>query len=104
MNAACDRGASEAPAPFDVAFLDADKASYCEYLDLLLPLMRQGGLIIADNIVRGGAVMDPSTGDQNAIGAARFNEHAASHPGLESVGIQLVGKKGHDGIAVLRVL
>jgi len=73
--------------PFDMVFIDADKTSYSEYMELAIPLMRPGGLLIADNIVRGGAVIDPPSDDENAIGANAFNRKLAADHRVESVGI-----------------
>jgi len=88
--------------PFDLVFLDADKLNYTNYLDGALKLVRPGGLIIADNVIREGAVLDPATTDESAIGAARFNAALAAHPRLEAIVLQQVGIKGHDGLAIAR--
>ncbi len=88
---------------FDLAFLDADKVNYPAYLDWSLKLVRPGGLILADNVVRGGKVLRPA-GDKNAEGAAAFNAKLAADPRCESVVVQQVGSKGHDGLAIARVL
>ncbi len=92
-----------AGAPFDLVFLDADKISYPLYLDWALQLTRPGGLILADNVVRGGRVLDPPPGDTSAEGAAAFNAKLAAEPRLESLVLQQVGRKGHDGLAIARV-
>ena len=88
---------------FDMVFLDANKDHYPAYLKQAIRLTRPGGLIVADNVVREGAVLEPSKVDPNAIGAAAFNQALASHPGLEAIVLQQVGIKGHDGLAVARV-
>ncbi|WP_300376499.1 O-methyltransferase [Henriciella sp.] len=88
---------------FDMVFLDANKDGYPAYLRQALRLTRPGGLIAADNVVREGAVLQPSKVDPNAIGAAAFNQALASHPQLEAIILQQVGIKGHDGLAVARV-
>lgn len=88
---------------FDMVFLDANKDGYPAYLKQALRLTRPGGLIVADNVVREGAVLQPSKVDPNAIGAAAFNQALASHPQLEAIILQQVGIKGHDGLAVARV-
>lgn len=89
-------------APFDLVFLDADKANYPAYLDWSVRLARPGALILADNVVRQGKVLDPA-GDENARGAAEFNAKLAANPRLEAIAIQQVGPKGHDGLALARV-
>jgi len=94
--------ASDAP-PFDLVFLDADKTNYVPYLEWSLKLTRPGGLIVADNVIRKGAVMDPDPGDASAVGAAAFNRALAAEPRLEAIILQQVGEKGHDGLAIARV-
>jgi len=89
--------------PFDLVFLDADKGNYPAYLDWSLRLLRRGGLILADNVVRAGAVLAPN-GDASAEGAAAFNAKLAADPRCESVVTQQIGAKGHDGMAIARVL
>ncbi len=89
-------------APFDLVFLDADKVNYPAYLDWSVKLARPGALILADNVVRKGRVLDPA-GDENAQGAADFNAKLAADPRLEAIAIQQVGPKGHDGLALARV-
>jgi predicted O-methyltransferase YrrM len=86
--------------PFDMVFIDADKPGYVEYLRWAVRLTRPGGLIVADNVVRGGRVLAPEPGDAAAQGAAAFNAALAAEPGLDAVVLQLVGRKGHDGIAI----
>jgi predicted O-methyltransferase YrrM len=86
--------------PFDLAFLDADKASTDLYLDRVLELLRPGGLIVADNVVRGGAVADPGSGDPSTEGIRRFAARLAAEPRLEATAIQTVGAKGHDGFVL----
>jgi predicted O-methyltransferase YrrM len=81
--------------PFDLAFLDADKAGMPDYFAAVLPLVRPGGLIIGDNTVRGGAVVDGE--DASAVGARRFHEVVAAEPSVDATGIQTVGVKGYDG-------
>lgn len=87
---------------FDLIFIDADKDNYPAYLDWAVKLARPGGLILADNVIRDGKVMEPGA-DQWAKGAAAFNRALAVHPKLEAVILQQVGIKGHDGLAIARV-
>lgn len=84
--------------PFDLAFLDADKAGMPDYFAAVLPLMRPGGMIIGDNTVRGGRVM--AAEDASAVGARRFHEVVAASPEVDATGIQTVGVKGHDGFVL----
>ena len=84
--------------PFDLAFLDADKAGMPDYFAAVVPLVRTGGLIIGDNTVRAGAVIDGE--DPSAVGARRFHEVVASSPDVEATGLQTVGTKGHDGFVL----
>lgn len=88
---------------FDLVFLDVNKDGYPAYLKQAIRLTRPGGLIVADNVVREGAVLDPSKVDPNAIGAAAFNQALASDERLEAIVLQQVGIKGHDGLAIARV-
>jgi predicted O-methyltransferase YrrM len=89
--------------PFDLVFLDADKGGYPTYLALALELSRPGTVIVADNVVRGGAVLDADTTDPNALGVRRFLDAAAADPRLDGTAVQTVGSKGHDGFALLVV-
>ncbi len=90
--------------PFDLVFIDADKTDYPEYLAAVLPLCRAGALIVADNVVRGGAVADAADPDPRVQGARRFHEAIAGDPRLRGSVIQTVGQKGHDGMAIAVVL
>jgi predicted O-methyltransferase YrrM len=89
--------------PFDLIFIDADKASNDEYLRLSLDLARPGTLIVADNVVREGAVADPATGDPSAQGVRRFFDLVAAEPRLDAAALQTVGAKGWDGLALALV-
>jgi predicted O-methyltransferase YrrM len=86
---------------FDLVFIDADKSNYPAYLDWSLRLVRSGGLIVADNVLRGGKVLEPGE-DAELNGLAEFNQHAASSPLLDS--LILPNRNGQDGIllAVVR--
>jgi caffeoyl-CoA O-methyltransferase len=87
-------------APFDLAFIDADKEPYAEYFDYAVRLARPGALIIADNVVRGGSVaLGEDPGDSRAEGMRRFNDALARDPRVIATEIQVVGVKGHDGLA-----
>jgi len=89
--------------PFDLVFLDADKEHNREYLEWALRLSRPGTLIVADNVVRGGAVLDAGIADPSVRGALRFNELLAADPRLTATAIQTVGEKGWDGFALALV-
>lgn len=86
--------------PFDLVFLDANKDEYPEYLAEAARLLRPGGLLLADNVVRRGAVLDPPADDPMAKGAARFLAELSAHPQFEAIVLQQVGLKGHDGLAL----
>jgi predicted O-methyltransferase YrrM len=86
-------------APFDLVFIDADKETYPEYLELSLQLSRPGSLILADNVVRQGRVLDPSHPDPRVQGVRAFNSRLAAHPRLESVIVPIF--RGHlDGVSI----
>ena len=89
--------------PFDLIFIDADKEGYPEYFARALELSRVGTLIVGDNVVRDGGVIDPATDDPRVIGIRRFNELVAAEPRVDATAIQMVGTKGHDGFAVAMV-
>ena len=99
--AAMEREGGEA---FDMVFIDADKPSNPDYLAFARRLTRAGGLIVADNVVRRGAVTDAASTDANIVGIRRFLEMVATDPRLEATALQTVGSKGHDGLAVIRVV
>ena len=96
--------ASDARAPFDLIFIDANKDNYPEYLTWALKLSRRGTLIIADNVIRDGEVLDSATTDPRVEGTRRFNQELAADPRVTSTIVQTVGRKGYDGIAVAIVV
>ena len=89
--------------PFDFVFIDADKEHNPEYLEWALRLSRPGTLIVADNVVRGGAVVDAESEDLRVRGVRRFHELLAAEPRVVATAIQTVGVKGHDGFAIALV-
>lgn len=95
---------AEGAAPFDLIFIDADKQNYPGYLEWSLKLSRVGTLIIGDNVVRGGAILDSDASSAEDGGAAagvrRFYEMLAAEPRVSATAIQTVGAKGHDGFAL----
>ncbi|HLK09181.1 MAG TPA: O-methyltransferase [Candidatus Angelobacter sp.] len=94
----------EGRGPFDLIFIDADKPGYAEYLQGCLKLSRPGTLILADNVVRKGAVADPASTDENVQGIRKFNEALAAEKRVTTTVIQTVGCKGHDGLALILVI
>jgi predicted O-methyltransferase YrrM len=94
--------AAEGHDPFDLVFIDADKAGNAEYLAGALELSRPGTLIVADNVIRGGAVLDGE--DESVVGVRRFFDLIAAEPRLRATAIQTVGEKGYDGFALAVVL
>jgi predicted O-methyltransferase YrrM len=94
----------ERAAPFDFIFIDADKASYPEYLRWSLKLSRPGTLIVADNVVRDGKVIDPGHPDPNIQGVRRFTEMVSAEPRLSATALQTVAGKGYDGFVIAVVL
>jgi predicted O-methyltransferase YrrM len=90
----------EREAPFDLFFLDADKENNPAYLAWATKLARPGSVIVADNVVRGGAVADEQSSDPGVVGVRRFLETAGRDPRLAATAIQTVGSKGRDGFAI----
>ena len=86
--------------PFDFVFIDADKPNNSGYLRWALALSRPGTVIIGDNVVRGGAVTDPSSADPSVQGVRAFLAAMAAEPRLSATAIQTVGEKGWDGFAL----
>ena len=96
--------AKEGYAPFDLIFIDANKSNMPEYFEWALRLSRRGTVIIADNIVRDGAVIDAHSTDPDIQGVRRFNEFLAAEPRVIATEIQTVGSKGYDGFALALVV
>lgn len=85
---------------FDLVFIDADKKEYCDYLDLVLPLMRKGGWILADNTLWDGHIIDPAYDkDKQTVALREFNDKVAQDTRLEKVILPL-----RDGLTIIRVL
>lgn len=91
--------AAEGGAPFDLVFIDADKRSNPEYVRRALPLTRAGAVIIVDNVIREGSVLDTSDAP-DIVGTREVLALFGSDPRLDSTAIQTVGNKGYDGFAV----
>lgn len=101
---ALQRLAAEGAEPFDLIFIDADKAGIPEYFRWSLRLSRPGTVIVVDNVVRRGAVLDERSDDPDVQGVRRFNELLAAEPAVSATTLQTVGSKGHDGLAIALVL
>jgi predicted O-methyltransferase YrrM len=86
--------------PYDMAFIDAQKKGYPEYLSWVLRLSKPGTVIVADNVVREGKVLDAESTDKKVKAARAFNAMLAAEPRVESLVVQQVGAKGHDGVAI----
>lgn len=95
--------ATEGSGPFDLIFIDADKPSNPDYLAWALKLSRRGSLIIADNVVRDGEVVNAASADPSVQGVRRFNELLATERRVSATAIQTVGSKGYDGFALALV-
>ncbi len=81
-------------------FIDADKPPYTEYFQWALKLSRKGTLIVADNVIREGKVLDLNSTDEMVLGVQRFNSFLASSKAVTATIIQTVGSKMHDGMAL----
>ncbi|MBO0707141.1 MAG: O-methyltransferase [Candidatus Dormibacteraeota bacterium] len=89
--------------PFDLIFIDANKDAYDTYLELALRLAHPGTVLVADNVVRGGAVADPGSRDPDVQGVRRFATLLGSLHDVDATAIQTVGVKGYDGFVVALV-
>lgn len=86
--------------PFDLIFIDADKPPYAEYFEYAVKLSRPGTLIICDNVIREGKVLDPDCTDEMVQGVQRFNQALAKDQRVAATIFQTIGAKDHDGIAL----
>jgi predicted O-methyltransferase YrrM len=93
----------QAAGPFDLFFIDADKPNIPAYFSWALRLARPGSLIVVDNVVRDGAVIEADSADASVQGVRRLNELMASEPRVAATVIQTVGVKGYDGFALALV-
>jgi predicted O-methyltransferase YrrM len=98
------RSQNQGCAPFDFIFIDADKQGYPDYLEWSLKLSRPGTVIVADNVVRDGKVVDAECADPNVQGVRRFTELLAADHRVSTTVLQTVGAKGYDGFALAVVL
>jgi predicted O-methyltransferase YrrM len=90
-------------APFDLVFVDADKQNTPAYFELALELTRPGSVIVADNAVRDGELIDADTPDPGTQGMRRLHELLATHARVSATTVQTVGSKGYDGFTLARV-
>ena len=89
--------------PFDLIFIDADKQNNPGYFEWALRLSRPGSLIIVDNVVRDGAVIDAASDDLRMKGVRQFVERVSREPRVVATALQTVGSKGYDGFVMIRV-
>lgn len=94
------RLASEGLSPFDLIFIDADKESTAEYFNWAIQLSRPGTVIVVDNVVRGGAVVEPNSDDSSVQGIRRFIDNLRNESRVTVTALQTVGSKGYDGFAI----
>ena len=94
---------AEGAGPFDLIFIDADKQSIPHYLEWSLKLTRPGSLIIIDNVVRDGALIDSKSTDPSVRGVRRMHEMLSAEPRVSATTIQTVGSKGYDGFTLALV-
>jgi predicted O-methyltransferase YrrM len=92
--------AEEGVGPFDLIFVDADKANIPEYFDWSVRLSRPGTAIIVDNVVRNGAILDDSGEKPDVVGVRRLHELLATDSRVDATTIQTVGAKGYDGFTL----
>jgi predicted O-methyltransferase YrrM len=91
---------AENAVPFDLIFLDADKPNNPVYLEWAIRLSRPGTIIIGDNVIRDGAILDENHTDPRVTGTRTFLDLLGSHPRLDATALQTVGSKGYDGFAL----
>jgi len=95
--------AADGRGPFDLIFIDADKVNTADYFRWSLKLARPGTIIVIDNVVRKGAVIDPKSSDADVQGIRKFNEVLAAEKSVTSTALQTVCAKGYDGFAIATV-
>jgi predicted O-methyltransferase YrrM len=95
---------AEAACPFDLVFVDADKQSTPEYFEWAVRLARPGSIIVVDNVIRDGAIVDANSVDDRVRGVRRFFELLVNDSRVSATAIQTVGSKGYDGFAVALVV
>jgi predicted O-methyltransferase YrrM len=95
---------AEGRGPFDLIFIDADKKNIPSYFDWALRMSRPGSVIVVDNVVRDGRVIDSESDEPDIQGVRRFLEMVRANATVSGTAIQTVGVKGYDGFAIVRVL
>ena len=95
--------AAEGLGPFDLIFIDADKPNNADYFTWAVELSRPGTLIVVDNVVRRGEVVDPDNDDPSTLGVHRLNDVIHADPRVSATALQTVGRKGHDGLVMALV-
>jgi predicted O-methyltransferase YrrM len=90
---------AEGQGPFDLIFIDANKEDNCEYFEWALKLSHPGSLIIVDNVVRKGAIIDSQSEDPDVIGTRRLFKRMSTEKRVDATVLQTVGLKGYDGLA-----
>ena len=98
------RLAAEKRWPFDFVFIDADKQNQADYFAWALKLTRVGSVIVLDNVIRGGGIIEADSADPGIQGVRRANELMAKEPRVSAPAVQTVGGKGYDGFAVALVV
>ena len=96
--------AAERQEPFDLIFIDADKRSNPDYFQWALRLSRRGSVIVIDNVIRRGAVIDAGNGDENIRGVRKMHELIAAEPRVSATAVQTVSVKGYDGFTLVLVV
>lgn len=86
--------------PYDLVFIDADKKNNPGYVREAVRLTRPGGVIVVDNVIRDGRVVDAGDGDPNIVGTRAAYDVLAAEPRLDATALQTVGAKGYDGFAI----
>lgn len=94
---------SERSKPFDFIFIDADKENIADYFSWSLKLSRPGSLIIIDNVIRQGEILDARSDNSSVQGVLKLNKLLATDPKVNAITIQMVGCKGYDGLTIVRV-
>jgi predicted O-methyltransferase YrrM len=89
--------------PFDLCFIDADKENIPSYFNWALRLSRPGSVIVVDNVVRQGRILNTATDDPQVRGVQNFFDRLAAEPRVYATAIQTVGSKGHDGFLIAHV-
>jgi predicted O-methyltransferase YrrM len=90
--------------PFDLVFIDADKENNAAYVAWALRLTRPGSVIVVDNVVREGQVLDATSSDPRVQGTRKLYEALSREPRLSATAVQTVGSKGHDGFVLARIV